>query len=118
MDLDLTAFLAQLVTFEAVSLALITTVLMEGIKKILDLAWKDRAANATAGVKWFNTVGMPAIHLSLAFALGIAWPFRPPLVADGTWYEQGAWGFFIGGIVGFWIYKTVKSVFELRKARE
>jgi hypothetical protein len=97
-------------SWQALVLAVLASVAMLAVKRVLDYAWKRRKEN-----RFMTRIGMPAIHGLVGFLAGVLVPFRPESVVayvaehGGGWLSFGLWGLLVGGICGDVLYTKVKG---------
>jgi hypothetical protein len=99
------------ISWQAVVLAVLTSVLFEAFKRVLDMTWKKRKQN-----RWMTRLGMPALHGALGFGVGVASPLRPEALMEYVsvhvtmpWLGYGVWGVLVGGVAGHYLYRHFKA---------
>ncbi len=98
-------------SWQALFLAVLTSVAMLAVKRVLDLAWKARKQSRV-----MTRLGMPALNGALGFLGGVVVPFRPETVTayvaeyGGGWLAYGLWGIIVGGICGDFLYTKFKKL--------
>lgn len=109
------------VSWQAMVVATIVSVSMEGIKRILDLVWKGRKS-----AKWYCDIVMPLQAGLLGFFSGALIPLRPEgLVeyvaenaAGSEFLAFGVWGILVGAVGGEYLYRRLKNLFTKKRADE
>jgi hypothetical protein len=99
------------VSWQAIMLAVVTVLVTEGIKRVLDLVWEERKKS-----RIFTRIALPAMHGALGFLAGMLLPFRPESVVEyvtaydsPAWLAYGLWGLIVGGVAGDYLYTKLKK---------
>ena len=104
-------------SWQALALAAMSSLVMQGFKRGLDILWPGRKGGTSVGHRLFNGLGMPAIQGLFGFAAGALIPLRPESLVTYVeahvaieWVGYGFWGVLVGGIGGDWLYQRFRKV--------